>query len=115
MATTKQSSLQPSTSTQSLDNCSICSEPLVILSAVASDDTDEQEILDDVLLRCGDHFHWECITSHYMEAGDKNTCPSCAQLVTDEQGRLLVNVTNEGGVTNGFDLGAEIVRRTLVH
>ena len=97
--------------------CAICYEPLVI--QVEDDDTDSGQpstVPDDVLLHCrrselmlGHHFHWACL-QELSEANswDRRICPfpGCGGNPLNQQGKLLVTVRYEGGITENFDLGA---------
>lgn len=104
----------PNVYNESLE-CAICFDPLFI-------EVDDEEtglastIPDDVLLNCrrsmnlsGHHYHWACL-QELDESGqwDRSACPfpTCGGSPVDEQGKLLVTIRNEGGVTENFDLGA---------
>ena len=97
------------------DRCGICSEYLHIPS---SDEQDAPYVIDDVELHCGPpgspasghHFHWGCITEWAKSGGDKRYCPLCRRNTLDENGRFIADVRNEGGSSEGIDLGENIVR-----
>ncbi|KAH7888466.1 hypothetical protein F5I97DRAFT_701708 [Phlebopus sp. FC_14] len=94
-------------STSTADACIICFEPLSILS---DDEEGPVFITDDVELRCGHHSHWTCLMDWARTPDiDRTSCPQhnpeCGQSTLDSTGRFIVNVTNEGGFTNGFDFG----------
>jgi len=97
------------------NNCSICHESLLITAVPSpnenSSDSEQQlsSFIDDILLRCGHHFHWSCIIEYGVSSLDaRGKCALCGANVLNEQGRLIVDVRNEGGLTQGFDLGSEI-------
>lgn len=84
------------------ERCAICDQGLVVAPA----DPAGVSYLDDVELRCSHHFHWTCYGE--WEEEDKSrrgACPLCGEGALDEGGRLIVIVRNEGGSTEGFDLG----------
>ncbi|EJD49209.1 ankyrin [Auricularia subglabra TFB-10046 SS5] len=82
-------------------SCAICHEPLTI----PNQDGDEgpSTLLDDVELACGDHYHWQCILDH-----NSSKCAACGTDGLGRDGKFLATVRNEGGVTEDFDLGAEL-------
>lgn len=43
-----------------------------------------------------------------LSAQARATCPHCRKNVLSPQGTFIVNVRNEGGLTEGFDMGREI-------
>lgn len=43
-----------------------------------------------------------------LSAQARATCPHCQENVLSPQGTFIVNVRNEGGLTEGFDMGREI-------
>jgi len=108
-----QESLPPNFSEN--DDCALCFEPISIRSTNEGDEDDGGDsiiMIDDVHLMCGTnrdprhHFHWSCLQEYdQSEQWDRSTCPCCNGNTLDEQGRLIVTVRNEGGVTYGFDLG----------
>ncbi|KAG9019615.1 hypothetical protein FRB90_012461 [Tulasnella sp. 427] len=82
------------------ERCSICDQGLV----VAPEDLAESSYLDDVELSCTHHFHWTCY-AEWEEDESRGKCPLCGESSLDQRGRLIVIVRNEGGTTQGFDLG----------
>ncbi|KAL8287032.1 hypothetical protein RQP46_004038 [Phenoliferia psychrophenolica] len=91
--------------------CALCSTPLLIPSA--SPDAGPSHVPDDVHLACNCHFHWECLTDHYeshpTSSSSSRSCPSCGgNVLSQADGRFLVNVTNEGGFTGGYDFGEDL-------
>jgi hypothetical protein len=110
-----------SSSSSSSEHCSICSEPLLIpFEANGGEDQSpgpsvqpEGQIIDDVKVNCGNahHFHWECLIEHVQAGGDQGLCPAqgCGRSTLNEHGLFLVDVRNEGGLTEGFDMGHELV------
>ncbi|KAK3698801.1 hypothetical protein LTR37_016805 [Vermiconidia calcicola] len=104
-----------------MSTCAKCEKPLVVeidadededvaMDASSPANTHTETIPDDVHLRCGCHFHWECLLDAYELA----TCPSCSREIvslptpgssssTAEQ-RLLVDLNNEGGSQQQIDI-----------
>ncbi|KAM3414061.1 hypothetical protein BST61_g10720 [Cercospora zeina] len=88
------------------------------------DDDDEKRprtvVPDDVLLSCGDHFHWECL----LESYEIDTCPKCLRDITTgpataaaagsssssaietigTEAQILVDLHNEGGLQQNLDI-----------
>lgn len=91
--------------------CGICAEPLLIPSGAGEGPA---HVLDDVQVRCpsAHHFHWECLLEHAVR--ERMLCPACGESVLDAADAFLVDVRNEGGLTPGFDMGAELVRAARV-
>lgn len=83
-----------------------------------NDDNNEetpQTVPDDVLLACGDHFHWECL----LESYEIDTCPKCSRDITTgaatgggsssssapaTETQILVDLNNEGGLQHNLDI-----------
>ncbi|CAK1366916.1 hypothetical protein CB0940_10278 [Cercospora beticola] len=82
-----------------------------------NDDNNEktpQTVPDDVLLSCGDHFHWECL----LESYEIDTCPKCSRDITTgaaaassssssapaTETQILVDLNNEGGLQHNLDI-----------
>ncbi|KZV83350.1 hypothetical protein EXIGLDRAFT_656163 [Exidia glandulosa HHB12029] len=84
----------------STEKCCVCLESLTVPS-----DSDEgpSEVIDDVELPCRHHYHWQCILDH-----PSSICSSCGADARNADGKLLVTVRNEGGVSEDYDLGAEL-------
>lgn len=107
------------------ETCCSCQEPLFLHVEPDSDYEDEDEdvgdaeeveeeeavanhetmIPDDVELRCGCHFHWECFLDGYTIT----QCPNCGGDVsslsaTTGRQQVLCTVRNEGGVQRDFDI-----------
>ncbi|KAF2213657.1 hypothetical protein CERZMDRAFT_117295 [Cercospora zeae-maydis SCOH1-5] len=76
-----------------------------------------QTVPDDVLLSCGDHFHWECL----LESYEIDTCPKCSRDITTgpataagggspsaaaaaTETQILVDLNNEGGLQHQLDI-----------
>lgn len=65
-----------------------------------------ETVPDDVLLSCGDHFHWECLLDSY----EYSQCPHCSHsIVTPASAagsaeRIVVDLNNEGGLQEGIDI-----------
>ena len=90
----------------------------LVIPAPVSDDTNSEEttstVPDIVEVPCygasdgGPHqFHWACLREEFEKTSDRSACPlaHCKRPILDGEGRLLVVVRNEGGVTEDFDLG----------
>jgi len=88
--------------------CAICDEPLLV------PDTDSPKstttfFLDDVELNCHHHFRWSCFADYDREAPtNRSSCPACGSPTLSSSGLLIVTIRNEGGVTENFNLGAEL-------
>jgi hypothetical protein len=109
--------------------CAQCSKPLVVEVDNDSDDQSDNDnnqqaassskpnsnsnsnpktVPDDVRLPCNDHFHWECLLSAY----EIHRCPSCSRDITssasgpstENNTRILVDLTNEGGFQSQIDI-----------
>ncbi|KAK4548999.1 hypothetical protein LTR36_008772 [Oleoguttula mirabilis] len=100
--------------------CAKCQKPLTMEVDAYNDDEDTamgassgssahpdptNTVPDDVLLSCGDHFHWECLLDSY----EYSQCPHCSQsLVTPaamgSAERIVVDLNNEGGLQEGIDI-----------
>ncbi|USW56042.1 Putative Zinc finger, RING/FYVE/PHD-type [Septoria linicola] len=89
-----------------------------------------QTVPDDVLLSCGDHFHWECL----LEAYEIDTCPKCSRNITsshqqagssssssaarigsDAETKILVDLTNEGGLQQQIDIFPILKEESYLH
>lgn len=95
--------------------CTACNNPLFAQIDPDSDEEDQQQsssatspptniVPDDCVLHCGHHFHWDCL----LESFDSTVCPACGtDLKTtsqDGQPQLLINLQNEGGLQNNYDI-----------
>ncbi|KAG6254782.1 hypothetical protein E4U23_005633 [Claviceps purpurea] len=102
--------------------CKACEEPLVI----RLDEDDEVEgpveaetVADDLELRCGCHFHWECLMEQATSVASSFKCPSCdkylavtvAEASSASQSRessskasILARYSNEGGIQDNLEL-----------
>ncbi|KAI0732082.1 hypothetical protein C8Q72DRAFT_162321 [Fomitopsis betulina] len=99
---------EPKAPAYSPEDCAICRESLHI---APSEEGGSSYMIDDVELLCDNgrpknhHFHWSCITDYVKADGDRAKCPLCRGHTLDKRGRMIVGVTNEGGVQGGVDLG----------
>lgn len=80
--------------------CKTCEEPLVIrlLEDGADDESTEvpETVPDDLELRCGCHFHWECLMEEASSVALSLKCPSCeSYLPTNEAGASSTNQYRE--------------------
>nr|POE93420.1 hypothetical protein CFP56_19432 [Quercus suber] len=63
---------------------------------------------DDVLLPCGDHFHWECLIEN--DSYELSKCPHCAENIASIRTdgvpteQILVDLHNEGGIQKKLDI-----------
>lgn len=90
--------------------CVSCREPLMVEVEPDSDFEDsksaaqEYNVLDDVELNCGCHYHWEC----FMESYTITQCPNCSRnissLSSTGQQQVLCVVRNEGGEQSNYDI-----------
>ncbi|MCJ1397900.1 hypothetical protein MMC11_001096 [Xylographa trunciseda] len=60
---------------------------------------------DDVELKCGCHFHWQCL----LDAYQITQCPNCSQNIatlsdSGEDEQILCNLRNEGGYQESLDI-----------
>ncbi|ELU38704.1 zf-rbx1 domain-containing protein [Rhizoctonia solani AG-1 IA] len=109
-------------STTSAAACSLCSHPIYIPTPDV--EFDSQSISSDIeeidsirLPSCGHTFHWTCWASYEIQSPtNRPLCPSpncgAATLTyplqsgsSSNAGKLLVTLYNEGGISEGFDLG----------
>ncbi|KAK7416777.1 hypothetical protein QQX98_004969 [Neonectria punicea] len=106
--------------------CRVCEEPLVLpldpedANEVGADHAAGSETVpDDLGLRCGCHFHWQCLLDQSSEMVLSLKCPSCnAYLPGNEAGPSATNLfmptsvgaailsryVNEGGVQDNLDI-----------
>ena len=116
--------------------CAKCSKPLEV--EVQDDDFSDDEgdvsmsgggnepqtVPDDVLLSCGDHFHWECL----LESYEIETCPTCSKSITSgptagssssstagSEMRILVDLHNEGGLQQQIDIFPILKEESYLH
>lgn len=99
--------------------CAKCDQPLEV--EIEADDENEdvsmsgaaanpQTVPDDVLLSCGDHFHWECLLDTY----ELDKCPKCTRDIVSYPAagssssaavpKILVDLNNEGGMQHQIDI-----------
>jgi len=73
-------------------------------------------VFEDTVLKCGHHFHRECLQVHYGGLDLENAhlwryCPLGIRKrpvhELNENGRLIVCYRNEGGITRRLDLSSE--------
>ncbi|EME42173.1 hypothetical protein DOTSEDRAFT_133182 [Dothistroma septosporum NZE10] len=109
-----------------MSTCAKCSKPLEVEIEQDDEDYEQQDgedvemgsggsssqtVPDDVHLKCGDHFHWECL----LEAYELDKCPTCARDITSAPAagsssaaasnpQILVNMNNEGGLQEQLDI-----------
>ena len=95
--------------------CVACQEPLTLRIDEGGEDegsdppvvrsSSDSYVDDDVYLRCGCHFHWQCLLDASYEL---TSCPSCKANImnTDSSGnqQLLCDLKNEGGPQEGLDI-----------
>ncbi|KAM0272230.1 hypothetical protein ACHAQH_008772 [Verticillium albo-atrum] len=101
-------------------NCKECNDPLVLELGPDSDGEEEATTVpDDLELRCGCHFHWQCLLDKSSELSISLKCPSCqTHLATNEAGPsstnqvltassgpvILARYVNEGGIEDNLDI-----------
>lgn len=75
---------------------------------------EEQYIYDDIEIPCQHHIHYDCARELYGQSHKSITqCPLCQKsLLTN--GRVLVKVRNEGGITTDFDLGQDLEEQLIL-
>ncbi|KAG6001870.1 hypothetical protein E4U21_003747 [Claviceps maximensis] len=102
--------------------CKACDEPLVIRLDDEADDEASMEaetVADDLELRCGCHFHWECLMEKASSVASSLNCPSCdsylpsnaAESSSSDQSRqspgkasILARYSNEGGIQEDLEI-----------
>ncbi|CRK48154.1 hypothetical protein BN1723_001411 [Verticillium longisporum] len=74
-------------------HCKECNDPLVLELGPDSDGEEEATTVpDDLELRCGCHFHWQCLMDKSSEVAISLRCPSCqTHLATNEAGPSATN------------------------
>jgi hypothetical protein len=92
------------------ETCATCREPLLVEIEPDSDYEDSKtnaqsdNVLDDVELTCGCHYHWEC----FMESYSITQCPNCSKDISSlsaaGQQQVLCTVRNEGGEQPQYDI-----------
>ncbi|KAM0334005.1 hypothetical protein ACHAQA_001025 [Verticillium albo-atrum] len=101
-------------------HCKDCHDPLVLELGPDSDGEEEATTVpDDLELRCGCHFHWQCLLDKSSEVAISLKCPSCqAHLATNQDGPsatnhvltassgsvILARYVNEGGIEDNLDI-----------
>ncbi|KND88849.1 hypothetical protein TOPH_06373 [Tolypocladium ophioglossoides CBS 100239] len=117
-----------------MSQCKACDEPLVLRVDV-DDDEDEgatieaQTVPDDLELRCGCHFHWECLMDEASSVALSLKCPACEShlpvnaagpsssnvfLQTASSVPILARYRNEGGVQENLDILPSITEEAYV-
>ncbi|KAF7558500.1 hypothetical protein G7046_g5670 [Stylonectria norvegica] len=107
--------------------CKVCDEPLVLRldpDEVVDADTDAADdavetVPDDLELRCGCHFHWQCLLDQSTDVALSLKCPSCSTylpvnepgpsttnsfLSNPQRATVLVRYVNEGGIQEDLDI-----------
>ncbi|KAG6022103.1 hypothetical protein E4U41_002315 [Claviceps citrina] len=114
--------------------CKTCEKPLVIRLDDDSDDegihegtspspdiipAEAETVPDDLELRCGCHFHWECLMENASQVASSLQCPSCHSYLpinaaeasstsqlreTSSKAAILAQYRNEGGVQNDLNI-----------
>lgn len=102
MASSSSSAFASSSSSNTAQSCALCHDPLLITPHPDEEDEQLEPYLDDVLLHGACHAHWECLLDAYTQHPDpqqaKTMCAVCGKRgILDGEGRLLVDVRNEGG------------------
>ena len=97
-------------------HCGLCNQLLLVPSEDPSESESEsaEPEPDDVEIPChgaseglNHHFHWDClIEANESGEWDGQACPfsGCEGGPLNEEGRLIVKVTNDGGTVEDFDL-----------
>ena len=98
-----------------MTTCAVCEKPLTLLveedydgeppDIPVADSSDSSYIDDDVTLRCGCHFHWQCLLDTSYEL---TSCPNCKANIsttdTHENLQILCDLKNEGGLQESLDI-----------
>ncbi|CAM1500865.1 Fc.00g100270.m01.CDS01 [Cosmosporella sp. VM-42] len=105
--------------------CKVCDEPLVLRldpdenEAGPSGSNATETVPDDLELRCGCHFHWQCLLDESSEVAISLKCPNCKSylpvnqdgpsstnvfLPTPAGSAILARYVNEGGVQENLDI-----------
>ncbi|KAK2609350.1 hypothetical protein QQS21_002131 [Conoideocrella luteorostrata] len=112
--------------------CKACEEPLVIRLDDDADDASTEvavTVPDDLELRCGCHFHWECLMDEASSVALTLKCPSCeSYLPTNEPGpsstnhfressdsaAIFAQYSNEGGVQKDLNIMDSLTEEAYV-
>jgi len=106
--------------------CRLCSQELIIeLDADSFDEATSSSVgqassaPDDLLLRCGCHFHWQCLLDESPQIALDLACPACQNSIvstaaassatnqvthTASEPRIITKYHNEGGIQENLDI-----------
>ncbi|KAH6667011.1 hypothetical protein F5X68DRAFT_225271 [Plectosphaerella plurivora] len=86
--------------------CRICNDHLLLEVENDSDDEGEttQKVPDDLSLRCGCHYHWQCFIDQAADMAISLKCPSCQATLQNGQPAILARYVNEGGIEDNLDI-----------
>ncbi|KAH6713042.1 hypothetical protein BKA61DRAFT_484022 [Leptodontidium sp. MPI-SDFR-AT-0119] len=110
-----------------MPKCRSCEQPLVIeLDPESFDEATSSSVgqassaPDDLLLRCGCHFHWQCLLDESPEIALSLACPACQNSIvstapgpsatnsmvppTSPQPQVITRYHNEGGIQENLDI-----------
>ncbi|KAH7419876.1 hypothetical protein BKA64DRAFT_634534 [Cadophora sp. MPI-SDFR-AT-0126] len=110
-----------------MSKCRSCEQPLVIELDPESFDEETSSSVgqassapDDLLLRCGCHFHWQCLLDESPQIALDLACPACQNSIvstapgpsatntlvppTSPQPQVITRYHNEGGIQENLDI-----------
>ncbi|KAI0134633.1 hypothetical protein BJ170DRAFT_208627 [Xylariales sp. AK1849] len=109
--------------------CKVCDEPLILEVEADEVEGELQFVPDDLELRCGCHFHWQCLLDQASDLAISLKCPSCeSQVATNCAGPSVTNpfrhatsqqsiktrYHNEGGVQEDLDILPDITEEAYL-
>ncbi len=112
--------------------CAECEDPLTLMvDPSESGDEGDDNIPDDLRLRCGCHFHWQCLMDHAPKVADTLSCPFCKSYVATSHAaassltaassttpaptpEILTHYTNEGGAQPDLDIYPTLVEESFL-
>ncbi|KAK5990975.1 hypothetical protein PT974_09250 [Cladobotryum mycophilum] len=105
--------------------CEACDEPLVVEIDNEPDDSEIEtsQVPDDLKLRCGCHYHWQCLMDEASTLCISPKCPNCNTFISTNEGGsstastttvILVDYTNEGGLQQNLDILPSIKEEAYV-
>lgn len=109
-----------------MSKCRLCSQELIVeLDADSFDEATSSSVgqassaPDDLLLRCGCHFHWQCLLDESPQIALDLACPSCQNSIVSTaagpsatnhitsaapEPQIITKYHNEGGIQENLDI-----------
>ncbi|CZS88062.1 hypothetical protein WAI453_000460 [Rhynchosporium graminicola] len=121
-----------------MSRCRSCEQPLLITLDPESLDEATSSLVgqgqgltepDDLLLRCGCHFHWQCLLEESPQIALDLACPYCQQTIvstaagpsatnsaisSEPQPQIVTRYHNEGGIQENLDILALITEEAYL-